>query len=187
MACPANLTQTSGLSEATYAIDTEATRLCTGLSEDQLCWRPRPRRWSITENLAHLRITAEVFLPVVDSALATTRLLRPQSDGPFSLSLYGRLLKWRIESRPIIRMRAPALLCPQLLCSPREELAHFVISQAALRHRIADADGLDLTAFRFSSPVASYFRLNLLEFFLTCNAHARRHLRQAHQVRRALP
>ena len=187
MACLANSTQTSGLSEATYAIDAEATRLCTGLSDDQLCWRPRPRRWSITENLAHLRITAEVFLPVVDTVLATTRLLRLQSDGPFSLSLYGRLLKWRIESRPIIRMRAPALLWPQLLGSPRAELAHFLISQAALRQRIADADGLDLTAFRFSSPVSSYFRLNLLEFFLTCNAHARRHLRQAHQVRRALP
>ena len=115
MACLANLTQTSGLSEATYAIDAEATRLCTGLSDDQLCWRQRPRRWSITENLAHLRITAEVFLPAVDTVLATTRLLRLQSDGPFSLSLYGRLLKWRIESRPIIRMRAPALLWPQLL------------------------------------------------------------------------
>ena len=159
MACLANLTQTSGLSEATYAIDAEATRLCTGLSDDQLCWRQRPRRWSITENLAHLRITAEVFLPAVDTVLATTRLLRLQSDGPFSLSLYGRLfLKWRIESRPIIRMRAPALLWPQLLGSPRAELAHFLSSQAALRQRIADADGLDHRLFRFSSPVSSYFR-----------------------------
>lgn len=187
MACLANLTQTSGLSEATYAIDAEATRLCVDLSEDQLCWRPRPRRWSIAENLSHLRITAEVFLPAVDTVLATTRLLKLRSDGPFSLSLYGRLLNWRIESRPIVRMRAPALLRPQLLCSPRAELAHFLISQAALRQRIADADGLNLTALRFPSPVASYLRLNLLEFFLTCNAHARRHLRQVRQVRRVMP
>jgi hypothetical protein len=177
---------TSGLCEATYAIDAEAARLCAGLSSDELCWRPRPRRWSIAENLAHLRITADVFLPVVDIALATTRQLKLVSEGPFSLNMYGRLLKWRIESRPIIRMRSPALLLPRLGCSPDGELEHFLVAQAALRQRIAEAQGLNLTAFRFSSPVASYLRINLLEFFLAFNAHAQRHLRQAHRVRGAM-
>jgi hypothetical protein len=65
-------------------------------------------------------------------------------------------------------------------------LEHFLTSQAAIRQRIADADGLDLTALRFPSPVASYFRVNLLEFFSAFNAHSRRHLWQANNVRRAL-
>jgi hypothetical protein len=67
------------------------------------------------------------------------------------------------------------------------ELDHFLIAQAALRRRIEDSEGLHLTALRFPSPLASCLRVNLLEFFSLCNAHSRRHLRQAHQVRRTLP
>ena len=37
-----------------------------------------------------------------------------------------------------------------------------------------------------SAPVASYFRVNLLEFFSAFNAHSRRHLWQADNVRRIM-
>ena len=181
------LTQIAELSEAALAVDDAAANLCAGLNEEQLSWRPRPGSWSIAQNLAHLRTTTEVFLPAVDSALEASRKLKLHNEGPFTLSLYGRLLVWRMDARPIIRMQAPKPLRPRLLSSPTSELEHFLLSQAALRKRIADAEGLDLTALRFPSPVASYFRVNLLEFFSACNAHARRHLWQANNVCRAMP
>jgi hypothetical protein len=175
------------LSEAALAVDAGITKLCAGLSEEQLSWRPRPGRWSIAENLAHLRTTTEVFLPVVDSALEASRKLKLHGEGPFTLNLYGRLLVWGMEARPVVKMQAPKRIWPKLLSSPASELEHFLISQVALRRRIADADGLDLTALRFPSPVANYFRVNLLEFFSAFNAHSRRHLWQANKVRRAMP
>ena len=181
------LSNTAELSEATLAVDAEAAKLCAGLSEEQLCWHPRPGRWSIAQNLAHLRITTEVFLPVLDSALEASRELKLYGEGPYTLNLLGRVMVWRMESRPMLKMRAPQPLQPRLLSCPALELEHFLLTQAALRRRIADADGLDLTAMRFRSPVASYFRVNLLEFFSTFNAHSRRHLWQASRVRRALP
>lgn len=175
------------LSEGTLAVDAGVTQLCVGLSEEQLSWRPRPGSWSIAENLAHLRTTTEVFLPAVDAALEASRKLKLHRDGPFRLNLYGRLLVWGMESRSLVKMKAPNRIRPQLLHSPASELEHFLISQAALRRRIAEADGLDLTALRFPSPVAGYFRVNLLEFFSAFNAHSRRHLRQANKVRLAMP
>jgi hypothetical protein len=179
--------KTVELTEATLVVDAEAATLCAGLSEEQLSWRPRPGSWSIVQNLAHLRTTTEVFLPAVDYALEKSRKLRLHSDGPFTLNLFGRVMVWRMDSRPIIKMQAPRPIRPRLLGSPALELEHFLISQAAIRRRIAEADGLDLTALRFPSPVASYFRVNLLEFFSAFNAHSRRHLWQANNVRRALP
>jgi hypothetical protein len=175
------------LSEATLAVDAEAVKLCAELSEEQLSWQPRLGNWSIAQNLAHLRTTTEVFLPAVDSALEASRKRTLHSDGPFTLNLYGRVMVWRMDSRPIIKMQAPRPIRPRLLGSPALELEHFLISQAAIRRRIAEAHGLDLTALRFPSPVASYFRVNLLEFFSAFNAHSRRHLWQANKVRRALP
>jgi DinB superfamily len=178
--------QPGDLHHATFAIDAAAERLCAGLNENQLSWRPQPHCWSIAENLAHLRMTTEAFLPPVDSAIAAVQKLRLQSDGTSSLSFYGRLFVWSMGSPTLIKMRAPEALRPQLHPTPSAELELFLVSQAAVRQRIADTQGLDLTSFRFSSPVASYIRVNLLEFFLACNAHARRHLRQADKLRQAI-
>ncbi|MGC2398154.1 MAG: DinB family protein [Acidobacteriaceae bacterium] len=180
------LAKTTELSEATLAVEAAATRLCWGMSEEQLSWQPRPRSWSIAENLAHLRATTEVFLPAVDAALTAIRKAGLESKGSCELGLYGRLLVWSMECRPIIKMRAPKLIQPRLLDSPASELRHFLNSQAAMRQRITDADGLDLTAFRFPSPLVRCLRVNLLEFFSTLNAHSRRHLRQADKVRRKM-
>jgi DinB superfamily len=179
--------KTVELRDATLAVDLEAINLCAGLSEEQLSWSPRPGRWSIAQNLSHLRRTIEVFLPAVDATLEASRNLKLRSPGPFRLNLYGRLIVWRMESRPILKMRAPKAIRPRLLGSCAAELDHFLVAQAALRQRIEHAAGCHLTAIRFSSPLASCVRVNLLEFFSLCNAHSRRHLRQANQVRRALP
>lgn len=184
---PVAQAKTVELREAALAVDAEAINLCAGLREEQLSWSPRPNKWSITQNLSHLRRTIEVFLPVVDATLEASRSRKLYSSGSSRLNLYGRLLVWRMDSRPILKMRAPKAIQPHLLGSCAAELDHFLIAQAALRRRIEDAEGLDLTAIRFPSPLASCLRVNLLEFFSLCNAHSRRHLRQANQVRRTLP
>jgi hypothetical protein len=168
------------------AVNVEAADLCAGLSEEQISRSLRPGRWSIAQNLAHLRTTTLVLLPTVDLALAESRKLKLYSPGPFGLSRYGRLLVWQMDSMPMIKLQAPKVIRPQLLNSPALELEHFLISQVAMRQRIEDADGLNLTALRFPSPLARYLRLNLLEFFSVLNAHSRRHLRQANKVRLAL-
>lgn len=180
------LAKTVELCEAMLAIDAEAANLCEGLTEEQLSSPIRPRSWSIAQNLAHLRTTTGIFLPVVDLALELSRQRELLSHGPFGLSLYGRLLVWQMDGRPMFKLQAPQAIRPQLLPSPGLELEYFLISQSAMRKRIEDAEGLSLTAFRFSSPVAKYIRLNLLECFYVLNAHSRRHLRQAKNVRRGL-
>jgi hypothetical protein len=183
---PAEQGKAAELREATLAVDLEALNLCAGLTEDQLSWSPRPGRWSIAQNLSHLRRTTEVFLPAVDATLEASKNQNLHSPGPFTLNLYGRFMVWRMDSRPILKMRAPKAIRPRLLGSCAAELDHFLIAQAALRQRIDDAEGFHLTAIRFPSPLASCVRVNLLEFFSLCNAHSRRHLRQANRVRQAL-
>ena len=179
--------QTVQLCEAMAAIDAAAAKLCEGLNDERLTWTPCRGRWSIVQNLAHLRITTQVFLPAVDEALETYRKLQLHSDGPFRLTPYGRLLVWRMDARPVIKMQAPKAIRPQLTEWPAQELAHFLLSQAAMRQRMENAEGLHLTALRFPSPLARYVRVNLLEFFSMFNAHSRRHLRQAANVRDAMP
>jgi len=55
------------------AVDTEAKRLCEGLTEEQLSWRPQPGKWSIAENLAHLNVTTQTYVPGIRRSLETAR------------------------------------------------------------------------------------------------------------------
>ncbi len=134
------LANTVELNEAALAVDFEVKQLCAGLTEEQLSWRPCAERWSIAQNLAHLRTTTQVFLPAVDSALAASRMMGLRGDGPFRLSPFGRFIVWRLDARPILKMQAPKILRPHMLQSAELELQHFLASQMALRQRISECD-----------------------------------------------
>jgi DinB superfamily len=168
------------------AVNMEATALCEGLTGDRIACRPHPVKWSIAENFIHLCTTTEVFLPAVDHAIAESRRKDLLDEGPFRLGLYGRILVWYVEPPPAIRLPAPRLLRPRLPGSAEPVLENFLASQAAMTRRMEDAAGLNLTGLRFPSPLASYIRMNLLEFFSVFNGHSRRHLWQAANVRRDL-
>lgn len=174
------------LESGTLAVDSEAESLCAGLTEEQLAYSMLSERWSIAQNLAHLRTTAEIFLPVIDSVIEHTRHHAWLSHDSSGLGLYGRLMVWQMDSRWMFKLRAPLAIQPRLLSSPCLELEQFLLSQSAMRKRMREAAGLNLTAIRFSSPVARFVRMNLLECFSVLNAHCRRHLRQAKSIRRAM-
>ena len=171
---------------ALLSVNAEAAALCEGLTGDQLAWRPDPAKWSIAENLIHLSITTAIFLPAVDHAMIEFRRRKLLAAGPFHLGWYGRLLVRYVEPPPLIRLPAPRVLRPQMSGSPERALENFLASQSKMMLRMEGAEGLNLTALRFASPLASYIRMNLLEFFSVFNGHSHRHLWQAANVRREL-
>ena len=166
------------------AINADAKAVYEGLSGHHLASRPDPTKWSIAEILAHLCATTEVFLPAVDCAVTETRRRGFVGSGPYHLGWYGRLLVWFVQPPPVIRLPTPKPLLPRLSASPEQILEKFVVLQGAMIRRMEDASDLNLTKLRFSLPVASCVRMNLLEFFSVFNAHSRRHLWQAANVRR---
>lgn len=165
-------------------VSARATALCDGLTGDELVLRVEPRRWSIAENLTHLRITTETFLPAVDRAIGRTRERGALGRGPFRLGVYGRMLVRYVEPPPLLRLPAPRVLRPVAVGAPAEVLPRFLEAQMRMAQRLDAAAGLDLTALRFGSPLARYVRMNLAEFLSVFNGHARRHVWQAAGVRR---
>jgi hypothetical protein len=165
------------------AVNSQAAALCEGLSDHDLAWRSGPGKWSIAENLVHLRVTTETFLPWVDSAITATLQGGIVAPGPFRLGIYGRILVWYVEPPPVIRLPAPRALTPLLTGSAAQVLSGFLESQQHMMGRIEAAKDLDLTRLRFASPLAAYVRMNLLEFLSVFNGHSRRHLWQAANVR----
>jgi hypothetical protein len=167
-------------------INSEASQLCAGLSEAQLAWRRDSTRWSIAENLVHLSVTANVFLPSIDESIADARRRHLFADGPFSLGMAGKFYVWYVKPPVRVRLRAPKPLKPLLQGSASQALAQFLRAQERILQRVEAANGLDLQRATWSSPLATFIRMNLLTIFSVCTGHERRHLWQAQNVRRQL-
>lgn len=174
------------LREEAEANRTHARTVVEGLTEQQLAWRPEPQRWSIADNFVHLRLTVEMCLGPVDDAIATARRRRLFSDGPFRMTLMGRLFVWYVEPPPKIRLPAPKTLLPPLEGKPSEALSGWLHAQREMLYRVEAANGVDIVRASFASPFASLVRMNLFAFFAVFNGHERRHLWQANNARSAL-
>lgn len=170
------------------AVNEAAERVCEGLTEEQLGWRPQPGKWSIAENLVHLNVTTQLYVPHIERALERARQKGLEgAAGPFDLGVVG---KWFVVDylEPPFRMKskAPKMIRPLLQGPASDALPQFLRSQELFLRQVDAAEGVDLGRAVFVSPFSSLFRMKLIAAFATVTAHARRHLWIAGQIREKL-
>lgn len=164
----------------------DARSIVDGLDETQGRWRPAPDRWSVAECLAHLAVTARVYLPVLDDAVRRGRAAGHTTADPFRPGFVSRWLVATMEPPPRRAMRSQRSILPQSDVSLSQAVGDFMETQDALRAQVASAAGLDLGGVRLRSPLMPLLRLSLGTCFGFLAAHERRHLWQARRVREAL-
>jgi hypothetical protein len=163
-----------------------AQELISGLTPDQLTFRPDPTKWSIAECIAHLNVTASVVQPKVVDAIQQGRRDKVAGKGPFMLGGKGRLLIWFAEPPPKLRIRAPKHIAPpQQIDDPLQLLPEFLKAQDGWERLMQDCEGLDLGKLKVGQPF-SLFRTRLSATIPWMLAHQRRHLWQAENVKKQL-
>ena len=166
-----------------HAVNADAQKLVAGLSEAQLAQRPQPGRWSLAEIFVHLNLTAQVYFPEIDHAIAEGRAKGLTGEGPFKLDLMGKLFVKYLEPPYRMKVKAPNSVRPLLQGPASEALPQFLRSQELIVRRLEAANGLDLGRVKFVSPISSILKMNLLDPFAALTAHQRRHLWQGWKVR----
>ena len=94
-------------------IKTRCDALVAGLSNEAFIWRPEQGRWSISECLDHLNVTAELYLPVIDGALAKSRSQGLLGDAPARRGLIGGWIVRCSEPPAKRRVKAPRCFFPR--------------------------------------------------------------------------
>lgn len=159
------------------AANEQAQKVCAGLTDEQLGWRPQPGKWSIAENLVHLNVTTQLYVPYIQKALSQAREKGLRGSGAFDLGVIG---KWFVVDylEPPFRMKskAPKAIRPILQGPASDALPQFLRSQELFLKQVDGAEGIDLGRAVFVSPFSSLFRMKLIAAFATVPAHARRHL-----------
>jgi hypothetical protein len=180
------LTELTGYEVQLDRIVAEAEGLMAHLTDEQFNWRPAPGRWSIAENLDHLRATGAQYVPAIDEAIAAGQARSLYGEGPFRYGPVERFLAWSMEPPVRVRLKTLGAITPAGEHSLGIARPAFLHAQEELRARIRRANGLDLSRVRVRSPLVTWLQLSLGKALAFLLAHERRHLWQAKEVRRLM-
>lgn len=161
----------------------EAERLTSDLSEAQLWQKPSDGGWSVGECLAHVNLAGEPYLQKMREALTAVKGKERRAEGPFRFGFLGGRFIRALSAESKGKFKAPTVWQPD---AEPDVLGRFTQLQDDLLELTREADGLDLTRIKLSSPLSPLIRLSLFESLNLIAVHEDRHLKQASRVRQTL-
>ena len=169
------------LAEDFDAADARAAALLTGLTSEQLNWKPNPSVWSIGQCVEHLCRSNEVYIGPMREALADS------STGAVEEITPGWFARWFIRSYidPATQKKrghAPRSASPVASGLDLSIGERFVASNDAMRRVMERARDIDVNRVRFRNPFVPVIRFTIGTGLLIVARHNHRHLGQAERV-----
>ena len=168
----------SELSEAT----SRAWQLVRSTDGRLFTVRPTPRDWSAAECLAHLSLSSEQFLPVLQKAIEDAHAKGWTSTKKPAMDVVGRALRWFLEPPIRKRVKTAGRFVPRSARAKAEAFGEFAALQSKVVDALHAAEGLDLRKIKVTSPFDRRVKYNLYSAFRILVAHQRRHLWQAERA-----
>lgn len=149
--------------------------------------RPEPGRWSVSENVEHLNMFSEVYIPLLTGHLDEARTLaaapgfkRLDERSRYRRGFVGSML-WRMMPPPVRFSKSPAIpaFVPNALAPPAQIRGRFDRLQDQLIGMVGACDGLPVDRVLMASPVNERIRYNLFAALGILPRHQHRHLWQA--------
>lgn len=145
--------------------------------------RPDTNRWSVAECVAHLNLTGEAFLPLIDEALGRAYARGGGVRRRLRRSIAGWLL-WRLMAPPPrFRAKTTARFLPTGDLTRARLIERFDALHEELIGRIHRADGYPIDRVRLVSPFDRRAKYDVYGALTIIARHEHRHLWQAEQVR----
>ena len=153
-----------------------ARRLADRAGDAGFLTRPPSGRWSLGEHIAHLNLTTEAYLPLLDAILASQAGTPRDETLRHARDLVGAFLCWSVAPPVWMRFKTPPAFVP-LGDAPRHlTMAAFERLNHLLAERARSLSGLDLNGARVASPFAPNMKYNGWTAVTVITAHQRRHL-----------
>ena len=178
--------QMDSIEAALKTAEARAMKLVEGVSDAQANWRPdQGQSWSICQCLDHLARTNLTYGAAFQRAVSDCRTKFRSTTTTIAP---GAFSGWFIQSQdePARRkFKAPTKVLPAQSGSPQEHLQALLKSHETIRVLIQSGASVDLNRLRFKNPFLGVLRFTVGTGLMIINAHERRHLWQAEQVKKA--
>jgi hypothetical protein len=165
------------------AIVLDRHSLCDPLTDQQINWRPDPRRWSIAQCLEHITLTFRLYPAQIRRLIAEAKVRKAAGSARFREGFISRRVVSGMEPPPGMGIRTMRQVDPGADLDRDAVLSRFDEAQAELRALILASDGVPLDHARMRSPFVPLLRFTLRQVLQMNLAHTRRHLWQARQIR----
>ena len=163
-----------------------AEMLFSGLSSEQLNWKPNSETWSIAQNLEHLIVVNETYYPVLSSLKKGTYKKRFLANFGFIVSFFGKTVLNAVKPDRKKKMKTFSIWEPGQSRVGIDIISRFKKHQSELQKQINEAKELLTNRIVISSPASKIvvYRLEIA-FDIVVN-HEQRHLEQAKEILREL-
>ena len=172
--------------DAVNAADRAAETIAAACTDEQFHWHPRDGEgWSVAQCLDHLATINAFYVKSIRPGIERAKAHHWKRRGPLKPGFFGTLFINSLEPPVKRRLRAPRGMQPALSKSRDRILADFVAAHDAVRQLLVEAADLDLNRARYRNPFLKVVNFRVSTGLRVINAHDRRHLWQAEQVRLA--
>lgn len=167
-------------------ITLDAEMLFSGLSSEQLNWKPNSETWSIAQNLEHLIVVNETYYPVLSSLKKGTYKKPFLANFGFIVSFFGKTVLNAVKPDRKKKMKTFSIWEPGQSRLGIDIISRFKKHQSELQKQINEAKELLTNRIIISSPASKIvvYRLEIA-FDIVVN-HEQRHLEQAKEILREL-
>ncbi len=168
------------------AAEEQAKALVAGISDAQANWQPSEgRSWSICQCIDHLGKINSVYAAALQEAVSNS----PQSyQEPTSNIVPGFFGAWFIQQMDLpvrMKLKAPSKAAPSSEGNALKLFEAFLKSHDLIRAVVEDSRTVEVNRLRFKNPFVGVLRFTVGTGLMIINAHDRRHLWQAEQVKKA--
>ncbi len=181
------LTATSDSVEAALAAaEKQASELLNGVSPSQANWQPNEgRSWSICQCLDHLVKINTVYAAALQEAVSNNPQSYKQPTSNIAPGFFGAWFIQQMDLPVRMKLKAPSKVAPSSEGNAPKLFEAFLKSQDLIRAVVERSRIVDLNRLRFKNPFVGVLRFTVGTGLMIINAHDRRHLWQAEQVKRA--
>jgi len=159
-----------------------ARKLEQDFSPAELSVPPSPAGWSAADNVVHLTLSSQAFVPRMGRTLGKLAESGRRSEHVSPPDVVGRLYAWVLEPPVRLKARAARAFVPPAGASTGEAFPAFLAEQERVMELVKQSVGLDLASRKVPSPISPLVRYNVCAAFHILVAHQRRHLWQARRA-----
>jgi uncharacterized protein YndB with AHSA1/START domain len=169
------------LAEAALVAE-ETKRVFSGLSDEQVNWKPGAEEWSIGQCFDHLIVSNQPFVPIFEEILAGRRRPRLWERMPGLPRLFGRLLIAALRPDSGRKLAARPAFYPSRSRIAPAIIGTFLEQQERLRQLMDACRHLDLDGITITSPVLRVVTYSLMDACRIIVVHEQNHFVQATRV-----
>jgi hypothetical protein len=170
------------------ACERDAESLLADLDEAGVNWTPAMAGgWTIAQCLDHLARTNAFYLQQCVERVRDARTAKGESFTGLRPTRLGRWFVRSLEPPPRFKGKAPRQVAPAPTIARDELLPAYIASHDGYRALVRASADVDVNRVTMPNPFFPRMKMRMSTVLLVIPAHDRRHLWQAHQVKRALP